>query len=29
MSGYFPKLKYLGADVKIELHLSNYAIKPD
>ena len=27
MSGYFPKLKSLGATVKVELDLSNYAIK--
>ena len=24
MSEYFPKLKALGANVKVELHLSNY-----
>ena len=27
MSKYFPKLKSLGANVKVELDLSNYATK--
>ena len=27
MSEYFPKLKSLGANVKVELGLSNYATK--
>ena len=29
MSEYFPKLKSLGANVKVELDLSNYATKVD
>ena len=29
MSGYFPKPKSLGANVKVELDLSNYAAKTD
>ena len=29
MSEYFPKPKSLGADVKVELDLSNYATKAD
>ena len=29
MSEYLPKLKYLGANVKVELDLSNYATKAD
>ena len=29
MSEYFPKLKSLGENVKIELDLSNYATKSD
>ena len=29
MSEYFPKLKSLGANVKVELYLSNYATKAD
>ena len=29
MSEYFPKPKSLGANVKIELDLSNYATKAD
>ena len=29
MSEYFPKPKSLGANVKVELDLSNYAIKAD
>ena len=29
MSEYFPKPKSLGANVKIELDLSNYATKSD
>ena len=29
MSEYFPKSKSLGANVKVELDLSNYAIKAD
>ena len=29
MSEYFPKVKSLGANVKVELHLSNYATKAD
>ena len=29
MSEYFPKLKSLGANVKVELDLSNYATKAD
>ena len=29
MSEYFPKSKSLGANVKAELDLSNYAIKAD
>ena len=29
MSEYFPKPKSLGADVKVELDLSNYATKVD
>ena len=29
MSKYFPKPKSLGANVKIELDLSNYATKAD
>ena len=29
MSEYFPKPKSLGANLKIELDLSNYATKPD
>ena len=29
MREYFPKLKYLGANVKVELALSNYATKTD
>ena len=27
MSEYFPKPKFLGANVKVELDLSNYALK--
>ena len=27
MSEYFPKLKFVGANVKNELHLSNYQQK--
>ena len=29
MSEYFPKPKYLGGRVKVELDLSNYATKAD
>ena len=29
MSEYFPKLKYLGANVKVESDLSNYTTKAD
>ena len=29
MSKYFPELELLGANVKVELHLSNYATKVD
>ena len=29
MSEYFPKTKCLGANVKVELDLSNYATKAD
>ena len=29
MSEYFPKLKSLGANVEVELDLSNYATKTD
>ena len=29
MSEYFPKLKSLGANVKVELDLSNYTTKAD
>ena len=29
MSEYFPKPKSLGANVKVELNLSNYATKAD
>ena len=29
MNRYFPKPKSLGANVKVELDLSNYATKPD
>ena len=29
MSEYFPELKSLGGEVKVELDLSNYAIKAD
>ena len=29
MSKYFPKPKSLGANVKVELDLSNYATKAD
>ena len=29
MSEYFPKPKYLGATVKVELDLSNYPAKAD
>ena len=29
MSEYFPKPKSLEANVKVEFHLSNYAIKTD
>ena len=29
MNEYFPKPKSLGANVKVELGLSNYAIKAD
>ena len=29
MSQYFPKLKSLGANVKVELNLSYYATKAD
>ena len=29
MSKYFPKPNYLGATVKVELDLSNYATKTD
>ena len=29
MSQYFPKLNSLGANVKVELDLSNYATKAD
>ena len=29
MSEYFPKPKYLGENVKVELDLSNYATKSD
>ena len=29
MSDYFPKLKSLGTNVKVELDLSNYATKVD
>ena len=29
MSEYFQKPKYLGANVKVELYLSNYATKAD
>ena len=29
MSEYFPKPKYLGAGIKIEIDLSNYATKAD
>ena len=29
MSEYFPKLKSLGPNVKVEPHFSNYAIKTD
>ena len=29
MSEYFPKPKYLGANVKVELDLPNYATKTD
>ena len=29
MSEYFPKPKYLGANVKVELDLSNHATKSD
>ena len=29
MSEYFPKLKPFGVNVKVELDLSNYAIKVD
>ena len=29
MSGYFPKPKYLRANVKVELNLSNYATTKD
>ena len=29
MKEYFPKPKSLGANVKVELNLSNYAIKAD
>ena len=29
MREYFPKPKYLGANVKVELALSNYATKTD
>ena len=29
MSGYFPKPKSLGANVKAELNLSDYATKSD
>ena len=29
MNKYFPKLKLLGGNVKVELDLSNYVIKAD
>ena len=29
MSEYFPKLKYFGGSVKVELDLSNYTAKTD
>ena len=29
MNEYFPKINSFGANVKVELDLSNYAIKPD
>ena len=29
MSQYFPKQKFLGGNVKVELHLPNYATKTD
>ena len=29
MSEYFPKLIFLGENVKVELYLSNYATKTD
>ena len=29
MSEYFPQLKYLGKNVKVEFDLSNYATKTD
>ena len=29
MGKYFPKLKSFGANVKVELNLSNYATKAD
>ena len=29
MSEYFPKVKSLGANVKVQLHLSNYSTKAD
>ena len=29
MNEYFPKLKSLGANLKVELDLSNYATKAD
>ena len=29
MSKYFPKPKYLGENVTVELHLYNYAIKTE
>ena len=29
MSEYFPKPKYLGANVQVQLDLSNYATKAD
>ena len=29
MSEYFPKPRYLGANVKVELDLSNYTTKAD
>ena len=29
MSEYFPEPKFLGANVKLELDLSNYATKAD